>query len=146
MARNQDSATFEDLQFDQEQQNMENMQQEQVRDRSSFADSRVLPSRRESTTPSGSRSKRRKLICFACNRMEGHFLVAGRRWFFSFLLGLSFGLVLVFGPYRCQCCGTDRWMAFDSLNLRYWFRQFRHGEFASPRRNSRRRSEAKSKS
>lgn len=68
--------------------------------------------------------KRRMLTCFECNRPEGHFLVAGRRWFFSYLLGLTFGGILLIGPYKCQCCGANRLMYFDELNPRYWLRTF----------------------
>lgn len=80
--------------------------------------------------------KRRYLICFSCNRVEGHFLVTGRRWFFSYLLGLSFGLILLIGPYRCQCCGASRLMYFESLNPRYWLHMITHGK--SPKLRNRR--------
>ena len=66
--------------------------------------------------------KRRKLFCFHCNRPEGHFLSAQYRWYYSFAVGMTFGLVKIIGPYQCQCCGAKRLMFANWLNLRYWFR------------------------
>ena len=74
-----------------------------------------------------SRKKRIEMMCFSCNRTDGHSLVVRRRWFFSYLLGLTFGLSLLFGPYFCQCCGSTRWMCHNMLNPRYWYRKMRSG-------------------
>lgn len=76
--------------------------------------------------PKTSSRVRRRLHCFQCNRIEGHFLGAQSRWFYSFLLGLTFGLVKLFGPYQCQCCGGKRLMFSNSLNPRYLYRSFRN--------------------
>jgi hypothetical protein len=80
---------------------------------------------------------RRSLMCFECNRPEGHFLVSGRRWFFSFLLGLTFGGILLVGPYKCQCCGSSRLMYFDSMNPRYWINSFNQRKISKGRKRSR---------
>lgn len=66
--------------------------------------------------------KRKKLHCFHCHRYEGHFLSSENRWYYSFLLGLTFGLVRIVGPFQCQCCGQRRLMTADRLNIRYLFR------------------------
>jgi len=78
--------------------------------------------------------KRRRLICFHCNRPEGHFVPYRGSWFYSFFVGMSFGLVNVFGPYRCQCCGKQRLMFKDWLNPMYHIRGFRHRAATRPRR------------
>lgn len=151
MDRNHDSATFDD--FDSDELEAYEDQGPYEDHESSFANdlgdptpsdsheqrAGVVPTPREQSKSSSSRAKRRKMHCFACNRSEGHFLVVGKRWFFSYLLGLTFGLVLLVGPYRCQCCGTTRWLAYDRLNPRFWFRQFMHGELVSARPAKRRR-------
>lgn len=85
--------------------------------------------------------KRRSLMCFNCNRSEGHFLYSGQRWFFSFLLGMTFGGILLIGPYKCQCCGSNRLMAFDLLNPRCWM----HGRRDRKIRKYKRRSRTKRK-
>ncbi|MDB4371011.1 hypothetical protein N9Z44_02810, partial [Mariniblastus sp.] len=60
-----------------------------------------------SPTPKPSVSRpRKRLHCFNCNRSEGHFLAHKNRWFYSYLLGLTFGLISFIGPFRCQCCGA----------------------------------------
>ena len=70
-----------------------------------------------------SRSTRKiiQLYCFACNRIERHSRSAGRRWLYSYLLGLTVGLIFLVGPYRCHCCGAKRLMCTNVLNPRYWF-------------------------
>jgi hypothetical protein len=72
-------------------------------------------------------SKRNKvwMMCFQCNRPEGHHIHAKSRWFYSLAVGLTFGLILLVGPYQCQCCGSPRLMAHNKLNLKYWYRVFR---------------------
>ncbi len=72
--------------------------------------------------PDGRKRKKTRIFCFECNRLEGHSLYVRSRWFYSYLLGLTFGLVTIVGPYQCQCCGQKRLMCRDFLNLRYWFR------------------------
>ncbi len=79
---------------------------------------------------------RRRMHCFECNRKEGHFLASQRRWFYSFLLGLTFGLIKIVGPYQCQCCGSKRLMMFNQLNPRFWYRYFRNPGLVSSRKRS----------
>ncbi len=62
-----------------------------------------------------------RLFCFECNRPESHFLGHRRRWYYSFLVGLSFGLALIAGPFRCRCCGKSRLMCADWLHPKRWF-------------------------
>lgn len=66
-----------------------------------------------------------RMKCFECNRPEGHHLAARSRWFYSFSVGMTFGLILLVGPFQCQCCGSSRLMARNELNLRYWMRVIR---------------------
>ena len=86
--------------------------------------------------------KRRKLHCFGCNRQEGHYLSQQGRWFYSYMIGLTFGLMRLIGPFRCQCCGSQRLMWTDKANLRYLFR----GDSPNSKKGSSRSSSRKSKS
>lgn len=83
-------------------------------------------------------SSRRKMMCFSCNRPDRHYLATKKRRIYSFLLGISLGLILIVGPYRCQCCGTPRLMSHDSLNLRYWYRILRNPVSGKNKKRSRR--------
>ena len=74
----------------------------------------------ERSSSSKSARKRLGLHCFNCNRYEGHYLSYYRRLWFSYLIGLTFGLAIIVGPYRCQCCGSTRFMMADLLNPRYY--------------------------
>ena len=69
--------------------------------------------------------KRKWLFCFHCNRPESHALYRQNRWYYSFLIGLTFGLVRLIGPFQCQCCGATRLMSSNFTSLSYWFRKFR---------------------
>ncbi|MEL7498161.1 MAG: hypothetical protein AAFN77_11155 [Planctomycetota bacterium] len=69
--------------------------------------------------------KRKRMFCFECNRQEGHFISEGNRFVFSFLVGLTFGLIYVIGPYNCQCCGAQRLWRFDSFNPAFWWLNMR---------------------
>lgn len=64
----------------------------------------------------------RVLTCFRCNRPDFHFHGLRPRWYWSLLLGFSFGLVQLIGPYRCRCCGARRWMCWDLANPRCWMK------------------------
>jgi len=68
--------------------------------------------------------KRKRLYCFSCNRPEGHSLWKQHFWYYSFLSGLTFGVVKLFGPFQCQCCGHRRLMSVDLLSPRYLYRSF----------------------
>lgn len=80
---------------------------------------------------------RRRLYCFECNRDETHSLLAQRRWFYSFLLGLTFGTINIIGPYQCQCCGAKRLMCANSLNPRFWLRSVHHKNLAKSKKRNR---------
>lgn len=80
---------------------------------------------------------RRRLRCFECNRTEGHFLVPQGRWFYSYLLGLTFGAVTVLGPYQCQCCGAKRLMSINRLNPRYWYQTLRKPKLVNRKKQRR---------
>ena len=56
-----------------------------------------------------------KIICRSCCREEVHFMSWGRSWLLSVLSVLSLGLIYVFGPFRCSCCGKGRLFRFDWL-------------------------------
>ncbi len=68
------------------------------------------------------RSPNRELFCFSCNRLEDHSLAHRKEWPYSLLVGMTFGLILFFGPFRCRCCGHTRLMLNDFLNPKYWIR------------------------
>lgn len=89
-------------------------------------------------SPRVKRSRRRKgLFCFNCNRKEGHFLAKQHRWYYSYLVGLTFGLIKFVGPFQCQCCGSNRLMNTNSTNLRFWWRNFSNDVKSSSSRRSR---------
>ena len=75
----------------------------------------------------GARPSRKRvgIFCFNCNRPDGHFLPRQHRWYYSYLVGLTFGLVKIVGPYQCQCCGARRFMCSDWISLRYLLRRLR---------------------
>lgn len=91
-----------------------------------FADE-PQPSRRE-----------RLLYCFRCHREDYHFHAFRGRWYFNLLVGLTFGLIFLVGPYRCRCCGGVRLMNRDPLSPRYWLHSRRLGAARSRRRKARR--------
>lgn len=95
------------------------------------------------SSSSRKRSKKRKIYCFNCNRQEFHIMAYKGTVLHSFLVGMSFGLARIFGPYRCTCCGKKRAMFADFCSLSY------HWRIASERRLSntgRRRSRRSSSS
>lgn len=64
----------------------------------------------------------RVMTCFRCNRPDFHFHGLRPRWYWSVLVGFSFGLVIFTGPYRCRCCGARRWMCWDFTHPRCWMK------------------------
>jgi hypothetical protein len=76
------------------------------------------------------------LFCFNCNRDERHVLADHRRWFYSYLVGMTFGLIKIVGPFRCQCCGARRLMSSDKTNLRFWWRNLSNERRSKPKRRS----------
>lgn len=82
--------------------------------------------------------KRKGMHCFHCHRHEGHFLASASRWYYSYLVGLTFGLIRLVGPFQCQCCGAKRLMFADWANLRYLMRD--KGALGNPKSSRSRRS------
>lgn len=99
-----------------------------------------LPSAGDSSEASsnGRQSERKKrhvrLFCFSCNRYEGHSIGSKHRFFYSFLLGLTFGLYFYLGRYLCHCCGNVRLGRYDWINPRFWFRAIRERGGGSKRK------------
>lgn len=91
------------------------------------------------------RSKKRKIYCFNCNRQEFHIMAYKGTSLHSLLVGMTFGLARIFGPYRCTCCGKKRAMFADFCSLSYHWRMFserrlsKTGRRRSSRSSSRRR-------
>jgi hypothetical protein len=65
-------------------------------------------------------AQRRTLFCFHCHRPETHSLATRHSPIYSFLIGLSLGLVKLLGPFYCRCCGHRRLMASDRLHPKFW--------------------------
>ena len=87
----------------------------------------------------GERRKRIGIRCFNCNRMEGHYLLFYRRVWYSYLIGLTFGMAVIFGPYRCQCCGSSRFMMSNLLHPKYYLSIFSTRSKSKSRSRSSRR-------
>lgn len=60
------------------------------------------------------------LRCFHCNRPEKHFLAYRRRWYYSYLTGLTLGLITLIGPFKCRCCGANRLSRIEWLHPKIW--------------------------
>ena len=84
----------------------------------------------DDASPPLKRSRKRKIYCFNCNRQEFHIMAYKGTTLHSLLVGMSFGLARIFGPYRCTCCGKKRAMFADFCSLSY------HWRVASERRLS----------
>ncbi len=54
--------------------------------------------------------KRRRMFCSNCNRTENHRPANRRSWINSYFTGLAFGLNRFLGPFKCTCCGHNRWL------------------------------------
>lgn len=65
-----------------------------------------------SSAPRQSRSKKRKrrMFCGSCHRMENHKHAGRKSWFNSYITGLTFGINRLCGPFKCTCCGHNRWI------------------------------------
>lgn len=75
--------------------------------------------------------KRHKLYCFHCNRMENHFHSKSDKWYYSFLLGFSFGIASMIGPFRCVCCNHRRLSLLHHMHPRMILRRA-NGTQAAP--------------
>ncbi len=65
------------------------------------------------------KSKKRELFCFHCNRLETHAPAARYGWIYSFLVGLTIGLIKLIGPFYCRCCGHRRYLNSDRLHPKF---------------------------
>ncbi len=76
-------------------------------------------------SPIGDESERNLvLFCFHCHRPENHFLEKRFEWYYSLLIGFTFGLILFVGPFRCRCCGEQRLFCFDEWHPRILLQKF----------------------
>jgi hypothetical protein len=50
------------------------------------------------------------MFCRGCNRRENHRRASRKSWLNSYITGLTFGLNRFVGPFKCTCCGTNRWI------------------------------------
>ena len=72
-----------------------------------------------------SRASRLRLFCFFCNRTESHFYTHRKKRRFPFLVGATFGLIYLYGPFTCRCCGHQRRFRYDAIHPRIiWKRLF----------------------
>ena len=69
-----------------------------------------------------SRSGKLRLFCFNCNRMESHYNSMKHRWYFWVLSGMTLGIIGLYGPFRCRCCGNKRLLKSDRYHPKYIYR------------------------
>jgi len=95
----------DDDSYVEEQHQDENFEDRQLQDEE-FEDDR------QSSQPRRARSKKKKrrMFCGGCNRMENHRRAHRSSWINSYITGLTFGLNLLVGPFKCTCCGSNRWI------------------------------------
>ena len=88
-----------------------------------------------------------KLYCFSCHRQESHFFALKGRSHYYLMIGMTMGLILLFGPYRCRCCGHKRLCRYNFLNIRYHWHRRKYtrspSTIASSRSSSSRRSSSR---
>jgi hypothetical protein len=82
------------------------------------------------------KTQHRTLFCFHCNRLETHSPATHFSWRYSFLIGLTLGLVKFIGPYYCRCCGQRRLLGFDRFHP-YYLLHLRHSIEPHRRRKNR---------
>lgn len=96
---------------------LEETSTENVEEQQDYAQFGISDSAISSTAVST--GKNRKLYCFSCHRQESHFFAFKGRSHYYLMVGLTFGLIVLFGPYRCRCCGHKRLCRHNVLNIRY---------------------------
>lgn len=84
----------------------------------------------------GTRRSRKKsrMYCFHCNRQEVHANPYIGAWFYSYFIGLTFGLLHFIGPFRCTCCGRQRLMFRDWAHPKFHAIMARNRAAATSRR------------
>ena len=90
-----------------------------------------------------STTKSKRLYCFACHRMEYHYNALKGAYYHHLLIGITFGLALIFGPYRCRCCGYRRMVRYNFLNPRFHYHRWKYSKTSS---NSSTKSKSSKKS
>lgn len=70
----------------------------------------------EATRP----ARDRRMYCFNCHRDESFFTTYRGHWLYSFLKGISLGLISFCGPFTCRCCGHRRLFWPDKLHPQRW--------------------------
>ena len=79
----------------------------------------------ESVEPQEQLFANNQIFCFHCNRLESHFHSLKPFQRFPFYVGLSLGLIYLYGPFTCRCCGHRRRFRFDWLHpILIWRRWF----------------------
>lgn len=81
------------------------------------------------------KTKRRELFCFHCHRPEMHSRATRFGFVYSFLIGLTLGLIKVIGPYYCRCCGHRRFLGSDRIHPKYWLHRRRLQKHGTGRRS-----------
>lgn len=61
------------------------------------------------------------LYCLRCHRLERHATTFAHTWYYSFLVGLTFGVIWLLGPFRCRCCTSRRWFRFEWMHPYRWW-------------------------
>ena len=74
----------------------------------------------------------RKLYCFSCHRQESHYFALKGKAHYYLMVGMTFGFILLFGPYRCRCCGHKRLCKYNFLNIRYHIHRRKYTKSSSP--------------
>ena len=91
-----------------------------------------------------SSSKNLRLYCFACHRLEYHYNALKGTYYHHLLVGLTFGLAWLFGPYRCRCCGYRRLARFNILNLKYHYHRWKYAKGSSSNNSTSRSKRSRS--
>ena len=60
----------------------------------------------------------RVLFCLNCNRLENHTVPNRFKWYYSLLVGFTFGAILLVGPFHCRCCGNRRFFISEEYHPR----------------------------
>ena len=85
-------------------------------------------------SPGKASRKALRLYCFSCHRTENHYNTLKGKSYHYLLIGMTMGLVWLFGAYRCRCCGHRRLVRFNNLNLRYHYHRWKYaGKFNTNR-------------
>ncbi len=87
-------------------------------------------------SPNRGSRKSLRLYCFSCHRTENHYNTLKGQSYHYLLIGMTMGLVWLFGAYRCRCCGHRRLVRFNNLNLRYHYHRWKYAGKLDARRQA----------